>query len=217
MSHTDLAILLLLALVGLYRPVGAGSSYAALLQPFDDGQRRRLAVGLFLGVAGVAVVTLLVVEPLLELLGLPAAALSATGGITLMIAALPLMLGRAAEPDRQVSAPSGKSWRQVVVMPLTFPLTIGGAAIAVLIGFRAESHGPVGVLALIAAALLYAAVTGVCVLVAGRAGRGPADRARAVQDRVAGMLLTAIAATLLASGFTRLVASVLHGLGQHGH
>ncbi|MFG2037798.1 MarC family protein [Dactylosporangium sp. NPDC048998] len=212
----DLGILLLLALVGLYRPVGAGMSYAALLQPFDDGQRRRLAVGLFLGVAGVAVVTLLAGEPVLELLGLPGGALSATGGIALMIAAVPLMLGRTADPDQEVTAASGKSWRQVVLMPLTFPLTVGGATIAVLIGFRAEARGAVGVLALIVAALLYAAVTGVCVLVAGRAGRRPSGRARVVQDRVAGLLLTAIAATLLASGFTRLVASVLHGLRGHG-
>jgi hypothetical protein len=33
-----------------------------------------------------------------------------------------------------------------------------------------------------------------------------------VLDRVAGILLTAIAATLLASGFTRLVHDVLRGL-----
>jgi multiple antibiotic resistance protein len=212
MTAKDQAVLLLLALLGLYSPVAAVSSYIPLLQPFDRLQHRRLAVGVFLNVAGIAVATILVGEPLLELLGLSPGALSATGGIALMIAAVPLMLGRNGAPDGgEPSAPTG-SWRSVVLMPLTFPLTIGGATIAVLIGFRAEVRGAHGVLALIVAALLYAAVTGLCVLVAGRGGRRPSERARTLLDRVAGILLTAIAATLLAGGFTRLVVSVLRSI-----
>jgi multiple antibiotic resistance protein len=215
MSNVDQAVLMLLALVGLYSPVAAVSSYIPLLQPVDSRQHQRLAFGLFVNVATIAVVTILVGEPLLELLGLTAAALSATGGIALMAAAVPLMLGRAEDPaptDAALAAPSA-SWRSIVFMPLTFPLTVGGATIAVLISFRAQVDGMNGVLALTIAALAYAAVTGSCVYVAGHAGRRLSDRARVLLDRVAGILLTAIAATLLASGFTRLVVDVLNAMG----
>jgi multiple antibiotic resistance protein len=153
----------------------------------------------------------------LELLGLTTAALSATGGIALMIAAVPMMLGKGDDPaaastDAALARPS-TSWRSVVFMPLTFPLTVGGATIAILIGFRAQVDGVGGVLALTIAALIHAAITGVCVYVAGHAGRRLSDRARIILDRVAGILLTAIAATLLASGFTRLVVDVLTAMG----
>ncbi|MET7424745.1 MarC family protein [Dactylosporangium sp. NPDC005555] len=211
-GNLDLAILMLLALVGLYSPVAAVSSYIPVLQPVDSRQHVRLALGLFVNVAAIAVVTILVGEPLLELLGLTTAALSATGGIALMLAAVPMMLGRTEEPastGAALAAPS-TSWRSIVFMPLTFPLTVGGATIAVLISFRAQAAGVAGVLALLIGALLYAAVTGACVFVAGRAGLRLSDHSRVILDRIAGILLTAIAATLLASGFTRLVMDVLH-------
>ncbi len=205
---------MLLALVGLYSPVAAVSSYIPLLQPVDTRQHTRLALGLFVNVAAIAVVTILVGEPLLELLGLSTAALSATGGIALMIAAVPMMLGKSEEaPTDAAIVPPSTSWRAVVFMPLTFPLTVGGATIAVLISFRAQVDGVSGVLALTVAALIHAAITGTCVYVAGHAGRRLSDRARMILDRVAGILLTAIAATLLASGFTRLTVDVLDAMG----
>lgn len=221
MSNADLAVLMLLALIGLYSPVAAVSSYTPLLQPVDARQRPRLALGLFLNVAAIAVGTILVGEPLLELLGLSTAALSATGGIALMIAAVPLMLGRTDDPASVSTdaalAPPSTSWRSVVFMPLTFPLTVGGATIAVLISFRAQVDSVTGVLALVIAALAYAAITGACAYVAGQAGRRLSDRARMILDRIAGILLTAIAATLLAGGFTRLAVDVLTAMGVLRH
>ena len=217
MSNVDLAVLMLLALVGLYSPVAAVSSYIPLLKPIDARQHPRLALGLFLNVAAIAVGTILIGEPLLELLGLTPAALSATGGIALMIVAVPLMLGRADDPasvsTEAALSPPSTSWRSVVFMPLTFPLTVGGAPIAVLISFRAQVEGVTGVLVLVLAALVHAAITGACVYVAGHAGRRLSDRARMILDRIAGILLTAIAATLLASGFTRLAVDVLTSMG----
>ncbi|GAA3207143.1 hypothetical protein GCM10010532_029740 [Dactylosporangium siamense] len=218
-NNAELAVLMLLALVGLYSPVAAVSSYIPVLQPVDTRQHQRLALGLFVNVAAIAVVTILVGEPLLELLGLSTAALSATGGIALMIAAVPMMLGKSDDPATgagdAATVPPSTSWRSIVFMPLTFPLTVGGATIAVLISFRAQVTGVTGVLALTVAALIHAAITGLCVYVAGHAGRRLSDRARMILDRVAGILLTAIAATLLASGFTRLAVDVLKAMGVH--
>ena len=94
-SSVDEAVLLFLALVALYSPVAAVSSYLPVLQPFNSRQQLRIAFGLFINVAGITIVTVLLGEPLLHVLGLTTAALSATGGISLMIAAVPLMTGRA--------------------------------------------------------------------------------------------------------------------------
>jgi multiple antibiotic resistance protein len=97
-------------------------------------------------------------------------------------------------------------------MPITFPLTIGGATVGLLIGFRAEAHGVVDVAMLTVAALAYAAVTGLSIYVAGRIEPRLSDRGRELFDRLAGILLTAIAFSLLASGVTRLITDVLQDL-----
>jgi multiple antibiotic resistance protein len=225
-SSVDKAVLLFIALVGLYSPVAAVSSYLPVLQPFNPREQLRIAIGLFVNIAGITIVTVLLGEPLLHVLGLTTAALSAAGGISLMIAAVPLMTGRAdppAEPpppelaDRS-GGPAGKdsettaSWRSVVFMPMTFPLTVGGATIGILVGFRADVSGVFAIGALVVAAAAYAAVTGVCVYISGHVQRRVSGRTRVLLDRVAGILLVAIAATLLASGFTRLVIDVLHSV-----
>jgi len=217
-GYADESLLLFVALVGLYSPIAAVSSYLPLLAPFNARQQLRLALGLFVNVAAIALVTILVGEPLLVLLGITTAALSATGGISLMLAAVPLMTGTTGGQTESGPAAGGgeggadASWRSVVFMPLTFPLTIGGATVAILIGFRAEVQGVTAVLWLSIGALAYALVTGLCVYLAGHVERRVSDRARMLLDRVAGILLVAIASTLLASGFTRLVIDVLHSV-----
>ena len=209
------AVVMFLALMALYSPVAAVASYVPLVKPFTPAQQRRLALGLFVNIAVIAVGTILVGEPVLHLLGLSTAALSATGGIALMYEAVPLMMGTAHPPDETGGAPGTEgtdAWRKVVFMPLTFPLTIGGATVAMLIGFRADAHGTSAVGFLVVAALAYAAVTGICVYLAGHTQRHLSDRGRELLDRVAGILLVAIATTLLASGLTRLVVDILHNI-----
>ena len=104
------------------------------------------------------------------------------------------------------------SWRSVVFMPMTFPLTVGGASIGILVGFRAEVSGVFAIGALVVAAAAYAVVTGLCAYISGHVQRRVSGRTRVLLDRVAGILLVAIAATLLASGFTRLVIDILHSV-----
>jgi multiple antibiotic resistance protein len=206
------AVVLFLALFALYSPPAAIASYVPIVKSLDLADRTRLAFGLFVNVAVIAVASLWVGEPVLHILGLSTAALSATGGIALIFESVPLMLGKHDPPVDSASATAAgpRGWRSVVFMPVTFPLTIGGATVGLLIAFRAEAHGYFAVGLLTIAALAYAFVTGISMFTAGRLEPRLSERGRELFDRVAGILLTAIAATLLASGFTRLVISVLH-------
>lgn len=60
------------------------------------------------------------------------------------------------------------------------------------------------------AALAYAAVTGVTLYASGHLQRRVSLQAARILDRVAGILLTAIAVILLTNGFTDLVIARLH-------
>ena len=126
----------------------------------------------------------------------------------------------AAVPEERVPGPGAATreqvgaWRKYMFVPVTFPLTVGGTTFAFFVAFRAEARSIGDVVGLSVAGVLYAAVTAATVyasaVVHGRASPATA----AFLDKIAGILLTAIAVTILASGGTRLVVDVLEGLGR---
>jgi multiple antibiotic resistance protein len=228
-------LLLFLALVALYSPIAALPSYFPVMGQLTGQEQRRLAVALLLNVSVFALVALWVGEPLLEVLGLSTAALTATGGIALMYEGIALMRGTAHHPEvadtagatggpgdvtpgvtgetpqlRTVEAPAKtENWRRVAFVPVTFPLTIGGTTFAFFVAFRAEADTTADVLLLSVAGLAYAAVTALTVYASGHVQRRAKPATAAFLDRLAGILLTAIAVTILTSGVTRLVLDVL--------
>ncbi|GEL22396.1 hypothetical protein PSU4_13500 [Pseudonocardia sulfidoxydans NBRC 16205] len=234
-------LLLFLALVALYSPIAALSSYFPVVGRLDGRGQLRLALALFLNVSIFGLVALWVGEPLLELLGISTAALTAVGGIALLYEGVPLMRGVAAHPpepepadDRTgtgepigadgaagtpaargvaVEAPAeAPAWRKYAFVPVTFPLTVGGTTFAFFVGFRADATSVGEIVALSIAGVLYAAVTGATLYTAAHVQRRAKASTQAFLERIAGILLTAIAVMLLTSGVTRMVVDVLRGL-----
>jgi multiple antibiotic resistance protein len=93
------AVVLFLALFALYSPVAALSSYLPIVRPYSHPQQLRLAMGLVVNVAVFVLLAIWVGEPLLKLLGISTAALTATGGIALLYASIPLMRGVGEAPS----------------------------------------------------------------------------------------------------------------------
>ncbi|WP_433292238.1 MarC family protein [Actinoplanes sp. CA-030573] len=205
------ALALFLALVGLYSPVAALSSYLPVVRPFDHGRQMRLAIGLVLNVAVFVLAAIWIGDPLLELLGISPAALTATGGIALIFASVPMMRGTAADVEEEVApaasapAPPVADKRNVLFTPITFPLTVGGATFAISAAASADVGDNHGRLLLSIAAVAYGLVTGVTLYAAGHVERRISPAASKFLDRIAGILLTAIAVILLSNGFTDLV------------
>jgi multiple antibiotic resistance protein len=226
------AWVLFLALFALYSPVAALSSYLPIIRPFTHAQQLRLAVGLAANVAVFVLLAIWVGEPLLTLLGISTDALTATGGIALLYAAIPLMRGSgkggadvgagpdADAPDGGVAPDAGEArsatptipagrQRSTLFTPITFPLTVGGTTFAFGVAASADVGDVEGMLLLSVAAMAYAAVTGLTLYASGHVERRISPQAGMILDRVAGILLTSIAVTLLASGFTGLVLTTL--------
>jgi multiple antibiotic resistance protein len=206
------ALVLFLALFGLYSPVAALGSYLPILAPYSHAQVLGLSVGLAINAAIFVLAAIWVGEKLLELLGISTAALTATG-VALAFEAIPLMRGQAHEvagPDPARPADTPAEPRSVLFTPITFPLTVGGTTFAfgVAASAVAATTGERGLLSI--AAVAYAAVTGITLYLAGHVQRRISLRGAMLLDRLAGILLTAIAVILLANGFTDLVLARIH-------
>jgi multiple antibiotic resistance protein len=216
MSSLHLPLALFLALFGLYSPLAAVSSYFPVVSRLRPGDQKKLAVGLFTYVAIFGMVALWIGEPLLELLGLSTAALTVTGGIALMYAAIPIMRGTEA-PAEPPPVEAGKevqtgSWKSVLFMPVTFPLTVGGTTFAFFVSFRAQTDRLRDIVALSIAALAYAALTGITLYASGHLERRVSSGTRIFLERIAGILLVAIAVSLLLSGGPRMVVETINNM-----
>lgn len=211
-----------LALFGLYSPVAALASYLPIIQSFSHAQILRLSIGLSLNVAVFVLLAIWAGEPLLELLGLSTAALTATGGIALAWEAIPLMTGHHAAPGSETAAhhantetapaarPVPSKSRSVLFLPLTFPLTVGGTTFAFGVAASASAPGLKEKALVSVAAVCYALVTGITLYAAGHVTRRISAQAMVLLDRIAGILLTAIAVILLVNGFTAMVLARIH-------
>lgn len=213
----DNAVLMFLTLFALYSPLAALPSYMPIVGGYDARDQRRLALGLFTYTAVFVLLGIWIGEVLLEVLGISTAALTATGGIALMYESIPLMRGKHEAEVLEgvgVAEASARAWRSILLTPITFPLTVGGATFGVLVAFSATASGTSDRGLLSVAGLAYAAVTGITLYLSTHVHRRISERGRQMLDRIAGILLTSIAAMLLASGATRLVVDVLDSIGR---
>jgi multiple antibiotic resistance protein len=223
-----------LALFALYSPVAALASYLPILQSFSHAQVLRLSIGLTVNAAVFVLLAIWAGEPLLEVLGLSTASLTATGGIALAWEAVPLMTGHHAAPASETAAhhqapeamPEGAHApgtetvpaahpvparpKSVLFLPLTFPLTVGGTTFAFGVAASASAPGIKEKILVSIAAIGYAIVTGVTLYLAGHVHRRISAEGMVLLDRIAGILLTAIAVILLVNGFTDMVLGRIH-------
>ena len=223
-----------LALFALYSPVAALASYLPILQSFSHAQVLRLSIGLTVNVAVFVLLAIWAGEPLLEVLGLSTASLTATGGIALAWEAVPLMTGHHAAPASETAAhhqgteampegahapgtetvpaahPAAARSKSVLFLPLTFPLTVGGTTFAFGVAASASAPGITEKILVSVAAIGYAIVTGVTLYLAGHMHRRISAEGMVLLDRIAGILLTAIAVILLVNGFTDMVLGRIH-------
>jgi multiple antibiotic resistance protein len=214
---TGQSVLMFTALLALYSPLAALSSYLPIVGRLNPADQSRLAIGLFINVSIFVLLAVWIGEPLLELLGITTAALSVTGGVALLYAGVPMMRGvDEAVENQPVSVDSDveDAWRSVLFTPVTFPLTVGGTSFGLIVAFASYAHGISNALSLSVAGLAYAAVTAVTVYAAGHVHRRVSPEALKILSRIAGILLTAIAVSLLINGSTRLVLDTLHVLGS---
>jgi multiple antibiotic resistance protein len=160
------SISMFMALIALYSPPAALSSYLPIIGRLNPADQLRLAFGLFINVSIFTQLAVWIGEPLLEVLGITTAPLSVTGGVALLYAGLPMMRGvDEAVGDKlapvESTSEAKDAWRSVLFTPLTFPLTVGGTSFGLIVAFASNGHGIADRFSLSVAGIAFAAMTGV--------------------------------------------------------
>ncbi|HEY5453733.1 MAG TPA: MarC family protein [Polyangia bacterium] len=203
-------VLLGMSLLMLFNPPSSMAVFATLAQPYPRDVQHRMArrTALFYAV-GILLVTW-AGRPLLSMLGLSLPALRVAGGFVLLLAAIPMVThyqrsDAHKEAELEAVAARSRSWVQIVAVPLTFPMSIGGATVAAVIA--ATGNKPTLARA-IATSIVCVVMTGVVWLTLGTAiplTRRFSRGTLAALNAVSGLLLLCIAFQVIAVGLRDLL------------
>ena len=198
-------LVLFTALFTLFSPAANVGPFAALVGHLPRADQRKLARGVFLNVVIVLIVFVWAGEFLLNLLGVTPDTLSVAGGIALFIAGLPMMLKGAKEPEGEEEAiaearEQAQGWRSMVVVPMTFPMSIGGTTASYVVSATGYAQNTIDLLAISVVVLLFCVVVWLTHLFSPPIGKALGPGGRDILTRVGGIVLVAIAVQLVASG-----------------
>ena len=192
-------LLLFVSLFTLFSPLANIGPFASLVDHFPREDQRRLAFSVFINAVVVMFLFVWVGELLFNILGVNSNSLSVTGGIALMIAGLPMMLG-SDKPDKVEQSETEQSWREMAVIPMTFPMSIGGTTAAYIVSATGFAQNVLDLLAISVVVLLFGVVIWLTHLYSPPLAARLNPQARVILGRVGGIILVTIAVQLLASG-----------------
>jgi multiple antibiotic resistance protein len=208
------AMLLGMSLLILFNPPTSMAVFASLASGYPSEIQSRMARRTALHYFVAILLLTWAGRPLLRVLGLSLPSLRLAGGFVLLLAAVPMVTQyQRADAHKEAeleAAAKRRSWNQIVAVPLTFPMSIGGATVAAVIAASGESPS---VARAVATSLVCLAMTVVvwltlrsAVPLTRRISRG----SMAALTAFSGLLLLCIAFQVIAVG----LGELLPGLGR---
>ena len=192
-------LLLFVSLLTLYSPLSNVGPYASLVGHFPRAEQKKLAAVVFVNCLVVMLLFVWVGEGLFTVLGINSNSLSVTGGIALMIAGLPMMLGMS-KPKKVEEDREPKTWRQMAVLPMTFPMSIGGTTAAYIVSASGFARNVLDLVAISVVVVLFGVVIWLTHLFSPPLAAKLNPQGRAILTRIGGINLVTISVQLLANG-----------------
>lgn len=201
-------LLLFVSLFTLYSPLSNIGPYSSLMEHLPREDQKKLAYSVAINACVVLLLFVWIGQLLFDLLGVNSSSLSIAGGIALMAAGLPMMLG--SDATEKVEPDEKKGWREMSVLPMTFPMTIGGTTAGYVVAASSFAKGYVDLVAISVVVLLFALVVWCTIHWSPPLAARLSPQAQRVLNRVSGIILVAIAIQLFAGGIKGLFP-VLNG------
>ena len=201
-------LLFFVTLLVLFSPPAAVAAFATITDRFPPDIQKKVAKRVARNYFVVMSISIIVGEYVLMILGISTAALMITGGLAVMVVGMPMMISgqkqRMVSHEDDVHAVPRAEWETVVSVPMTFPMTIGGATIAIAISAASNEIAVVDYGILILSAFMMAIVVYLVTYLASNLARrmgGSID----ILIRASGIIIVAIAIQILAKGLYGLI------------
>jgi multiple antibiotic resistance protein len=199
-------LLLGVSLLTLFNPPSAMAAFASLAVPYPlEIQKRMVRRTVVLYAIAIFLVTW-VGRPLLRLLGVSLPALRLGGGFVLLLAAIRMVTDyQRAGTEMERERPVSSHWSQVVAVPLTFPISIGGATVAAIVAASGDQVSPHRALATSLVCLIMTALVWLTLRAAIPLTQRLSRGALVGLTAVSGLLLVCVAFQVMASGLRELL------------
>ncbi len=206
-SYTQL-LPIFLALVTLFSPPSVVGPLAALYSAFDRPDQRRIAIATFVNCTVGLLVFVWTGGLLFEVLGVTTDGVRFTSGMAVIYAGFPMMVKGRKSIAGYGDGDGPTSWREVVVVPMTFPMSIGPATAAYIVSAAAPAQNALDLLAISAVVVGATCVILLTHLFAPLVFNVLGEAGRDLLTAVGGIVLTTIGVSLIAES----VANFFPGL-----
>ncbi len=207
-------LVLFISLLSIFSPPAMIGPIASITGKYSRDKQRHIAWQVTWGYIVVLLISAWVGQWLLSILGITVGGLIVAGGLALFFVGMPLMMrGHKTELKPETLKKVEKEEegtdkdKPSVVVPLIFPMAVGGATAAIVIAQASQWNSIVDL-------LLISAVCGVMGLVifltyffAGPIARKLRPHSLDILGRISGIILVAIAAQLLVNGILELISN----------
>lgn len=191
----------LAAFLALVNPLYGLPIFISLTEGFTPGERRMTALVVTLTVAVTGLISVLIGEEILAVFGIGIPAFRIAGG--LVIFAIGMSMLNAEEPsagDSQAAAAGKARKRNVAVVPLAIPLTIGPGAIVTCIVFAHQIGDGSELFTLASAVGVVSLILGVALFFAVPITRLLGATVLSIVTRIMAIVLTAVAVEMILTG-----------------
>lgn len=207
--------LLVKALGGFFaimNPFVALPLFLSMTAGYDVARQRRTALRVAMFSLVMAVVILVSGTTLLGMFGVDVNDFRVAGGIVLMTIALGMLNGgssaHAGSSDEQQHQQQHAETSDVAFYPMTFPMIVGPGTITTIVVFTGQAHDVSGYLAVGVALVLVLALLTLVLWFAPTIGRHTSQTLQTIMTRLMGMILAAIAVSMVVDGLEQLIPAM---------
>jgi len=169
------------------------SAFLALTSHLTDAARSRLALRVTLAVVVVSVILFLAGKYIFAVFGITLDAFRIGAGVLLLLSAIALVRGA---PLMEKAAKE----KEMAVVPLAIPITVGPATTGVLLVMGADMTTPTGKMIALSALVCAALTVGLLLWMSGRIERRIGKTGLSILSKLTGLMLASLAAQMIMTG-----------------
>jgi multiple antibiotic resistance protein len=184
----------------MMNPIGNVGVFAGMTEDRSGNQVRRIACTCAVAVA----ITLLIVawtgSLLLEFFGITVDSLRAAGGVIVLLIGLQMLFNKSEHKHSDAELEDAESRASIAVIPLAIPIVAGPGTMATVLVAAQQHPSVLNKVEISIVVVVLAALTGLLFSFATPISKGLGESGMGVVTRVMGMILAAIAMSMLADG-----------------